>query len=361
MFQRIYNAMIGKINISAVIFISILLTVSCGQKKADVNQPAPIVVTDEGPVLKYLRFEEDLIQSPLPMDTARIRYFREKYGDFFELWCIQLAGVLPATKGRPSDAAIAHNLNQYLSDKYMKEVFEDSEKKYKDISRLQEELQPVFQRYHRAFPRKKIPVIMTYLSPFTSNIMAMDTMLGVGLHFYLGSDYKYYPSLQLPMYMIKKMRQEYIINDMIKGWLDSEYLDDSTQNNCLSQMVYQGKVLYATDVLSPDTHDTIKTGYTAKQLDWALTHEEEIWSFFIEQQLLYNTNPKTYLKYIHDGNSTSGFPKEAPARLGAFIGWKIVRAYMKNNENVTLEQLFEMKDAQKILSQSGYKPLKLNS
>lgn len=126
-------------------------------------------------------------------------------------------------------------------------------------------------------------------------------------------------------------------------------------------MIYQGKVLYATDVLSPDIPDTIKTGYSEIQLQWALSHEEEIWSFFIEQQLLYNTNPKTYLKYIHDGNSTSGFPKEAPARLGAFIGWKMVRAYMKKHEGITLQQLFEMKDAQKILSESGYKPIKSNS
>ncbi|MBK9402600.1 MAG: hypothetical protein IPN36_17695 [Bacteroidetes bacterium] len=353
--------MIGKINISVTIYISMLLTISCGQKKVDVNEPAPIAITDEGHELQFERFEEELFGSTLPMDTSRVRYLREKYGDFFELWCIQLAGVLPGTKGRPSDAAIAGNLNQYLSDKYMKEVFEDAEKKFKDIRWLQEELQPVFQRYSRAFPDKKIPVIMTYLSPFTSNIMAMDTLLGIGLHFYLGSDYKYYPSLQLPLYMIKKMRQEYIINDMIKGWLDSEYMDDSAQNNCLSQMIYQGKVLYATDVLSPDIPDTIKTGYSEIQLQWALSHEEEIWSFFIEQQLLYNTNPKTYLKYIHDGNSTSGFPKEAPARLGAFIGWKMVRAYMKKHEGITLQQLFEMKDAQKILSESGYKPIKSNS
>lgn len=353
--------MIVKIQSYSFIFLSILLIASCGQKKVDINQPEPIEIADEGPELKYVRFETDLFNSSLPIDTTRIRHFREEYGDFFELWCTQLAGVLPVTKGRPSDADISYNLTQYLSDKYMKEVYADCEKKYKNISWLQEELQPVFQRYSKAFPGKKIPVILTYLSPFTSNIMAMDTVLGIGLHFYLGSDYKYYPSLQLPMYMIKKMRPEYIVNDMIKGWLDSEYLNDSAQNNCLSQMIYQGKVLFATDVLSPEIPDTIKTGYSAKQLEWALLHEEEIWSFFIGQQLLYNTNPKIYLKYIHDGNTTSGFPKEAPARLGAFIGWKIIRAYMKNNEGTSLQQLFERKDAQKILSESGYKPLKIKS
>lgn len=77
-------------------------------------------------------------------------------------------------------------------------------------------------------------------------------------------------------------------------------------------MLFQGKILYAMDVLSPETHDTIKLGYSPAQLTWANEHEEQIWAFFIEQDLLYNINPKVYLKYIHDGNSTNGFPKESP-------------------------------------------------
>ncbi len=353
--------MIAKFQISALLFISILLTASCEQKKKDPNAPEPIVAGDTLPELLFLRFEQDLFTKVTGTDTAGIHYLRKKYGDFFELWCVQLAGVLPATKHTPPIAEIAYNLNQYVHDKYIREVYSDTQREYQKIQWLQEELQEVFQRYAIAFPRKKIPVILTYLSPFTSNVMTMDTMLGVGLHFYLGSDYPYYRSLQLPGYMIKKMRKEYIVNDMIKGWLDSEYLDDSSQYNCLSQMIYHGKVLYATDVLSENIHDTIKTGYSSSQLEWASRHEEQIWSFFIEQQMLYNSNPKTYLKYIHDGNSTSGFPKEAPARLGAFIGWKIVRAYMKNHKNMSLLKLFELKDAQKILSESGYKPAKSSS
>ncbi len=358
MVRRIYTAMIGKIQISTMVLFTILLTVSCEQKSKDINKPEPIEASTETTNLRSLRFEQELFASPLPVDSGRVRYLRERYGDFFELWCTQLAGLLPVSKARPTDTLIAYNLNQYLQDKYMREVYRDSERKYKDLSRLMQDLSPVFQRYHAAFPDKKIPLILTYLSPFTSNIMAMDTMLGVGLHFYLGSEYKYYPSLQFPLYMVRKMRQEYIVNDMIKGWLDSEYMDDSTQKNCLSQMIYQGKVLYALDVLSPEIPDTIKTGYSLKQLDWVLRNEESIWSFFIEQQLLYNTNPKIYLKYIHDGNSTSGFPKDAPAKLGVFIGWKIVRAYMKNHEECSLQQLFELNNAQKILSESGYKPAK---
>lgn len=350
--------MISKIKITVIISFIILLTNGCGQNKSDVNRPAPIELPEEKLELQFIRFEEELFATKIPVDATKIAYFRKKYGDFFELWFTRLAGILPPGEEKPSDAEIAFNLSQYLGDKYIREVYNDCEKQYKDISDIREELTTVMQRYHISFPGKPIPVILTYLSPFTSNVMAMDSVMGIGLHFYLGGDYKYYPSLQLPQYMVRKMSREYIINDLIRGWLDSEYMDDSVQKNCLSQMIYQGKVLYAMDVLSPETDDTIKTGYKAKQLEWAIHHEEQVWGFFIEQQLLYNGNPKIYIKYIQDGNSTNGFPKDAPARLGAFIGWHIVRAYMKKHESINLKTLFEMKDAQKILTESGYKPLK---
>jgi hypothetical protein len=350
--------MINKIKLGFYFFSLVLLTYGCGQNGKDEKRPEPIEITEEMPSIKIIRFENELATKDQSIDTHNIRELRGKYGDFFELWCVQLASIIPPSKRKPLDVEIANNLNQYLKDQYIHEIFMDCQKEFGDLVWLEKELTLAFERYKIAFPGKKIPTIMTYISPFSSNIMTMDSMLGLGLHFYLGQDYKYYPSLQLPMYMMKKLEPEYIVNDMMKGWLESEFLDDSTQKNCLAQMLFQGKILYAMDVLSPKTHDTIKLGYSPAQLKWANEHEEQIWSFFIEQDLLYNINPKVYLKYIHDGNSTNGFPKESPSRLGAFVGWHIIRSYMQEYPNTNLLQLFMEKDAQSILSKSAYKPKK---
>lgn len=350
-----------KSSIPALIFL-ILFTLGCGEKKkADLNRPAPMEEPTDTLTLRFIRFEQDLLSLSLPVQPGAVATLRKKHGTFFELWCTRLAGIMMPGEGTPTDQEIALNLNQYLNDKYIREVFQECNRQYKDLRWLDEELEPVFKRYKKAFPGKTIPAILTYVSPFSSNVMAMDSAAGIGLHFYLGDHYKFYPSLDLPMYMIRKLRKEYIVNDLIKGWLDSEYMDDTAQSSCLSQMIYYGKVMYATELLSPETDDTIITGYTASQLDWAYNHEENIWGFFIEQNLLYKTNPKVYIKYIHDGNTTGGFPKEAPAKLGPFIGWQIVRSYMKQHPGTNLRQLFETKDAQKILAESGYKPPKQSS
>jgi hypothetical protein len=73
---------------------------------------------------------------------------------------------------------------------------------------------------------------------------------------------------------------------------------------------------------------------------------------------LFSNKPKLYLKFINDGNTTSGFPEEAPAKLGGFIRWQIVRSYMKKHEGMSLEQLFQLSDGKLILNESGYKPSK---
>ena len=57
-----------------------------------------------------------------------------------------------------------------------------------------------------------------------------------------------------------------------------------------------------------------------------------------------------------DAPFTAGFAAESPGRLGAFIGWQIVREYMKESDGSTLKQLMENTNSQQILKVSKYKP-----
>ena len=57
-------------------------------------------------------------------------------------------------------------------------------------------------------------------------------------------------------------------------------------------------------------------------------------------------------------STNSGFPKDAPAQLGVYIGWQIVRSFMHQHPEIKLAQLFSIQDAQLLLSQSSYRPAK---
>jgi uncharacterized protein YjaZ len=49
-------------------------------------------------------------------------------------------------------------------------------------------------------------------------------------------------------------------------------------------------------------------------------------------------------------------PHESPGQVAVWVGWNIVNEFMQNNTEVTISELFQIKDAQYILNQSKYKP-----
>ena len=339
-----------------IFFAGVLLFSACSPEDKPGGKPQPVVIPEVQLSLHFQRFERDLFKIRAVTDSNVVHRLRNDYGNFFEIWLTRLSGVLsPVQKDAPAPL-VAANLTQYLSDRYIMEVNYTCDSAFRDMKHEETVLSDAFKRYKYLFPAAAVPRLITYTSPFTSNVMAMDSTLGAGLHFYLGADYRYYSTLGLPRYMIRRFDRAFLINDLIKGWLDSEFVNDSTELNCLSQMLYQGKLMYLTEILCPEISDTILTGYTTAQLNWTRNNEYRIWTFLVENQLIYNTNPKEYIRFINDGNGTNGFPPEAPAKLGVYTGWQIIRAFMNNNPDITPKELMQLNNAQLILSRSGYKP-----
>ena len=127
----------------------------------------------------------------------------------------------------------------------------------------------------------------------------------------------------------------------------------------LSQMVYAGKELYLKDVLLPEHTDADKIGYTPEQIKWCQENEGYMWRYFIEEKLLYNADSKLPNRFINVAPFSKFYleiDNESPGRVGTWVGWQIVRSFMKNNE-VSLPQLLQM-DATEIFNKSKYKPQK---
>ena len=63
-------------------------------------------------------------------------------------------------------------------------------------------------------------------------------------------------------------------------------------------------------------------------------------------------------KFLNPAPFTPGVGEknDSAPRLAVWTGWQIVKQYMDNNPNVTLQQLMGDNDAQKILNGSKYKP-----
>jgi gliding motility-associated lipoprotein GldB len=342
----IFNAMLLKNSIGlqarwCVIIYTMLLVASCRQNPEQVDVSAiPVTVVAE-------RFDEDLFSTK----GENISFLKNKYRNFFDLFCYKIIN-----SGTPDTMLLKDRLRAFSTDADMMEVYALSEKNYHDFTVVNRQLTDAFRHYKYYFPKKMIPPVYAFISGFNYAVVAADSALGVGLDMYLGSEAKYYPSLQYPHYKIVRMRKEYVAADCMRGWIQSEWEEDQTQSDLLSRMIYAGKILYCMNAMMPDVADSIKIGYTGSQLKWCTTNEKNTWSFFIDQKLLFTNDQNQVSKFINDGPTTNGFPKESPGAVGQWVGWKIVQAYMKNNTSVTLEQLMSNNDNKKILNDSKYKP-----
>jgi hypothetical protein len=248
----------------------------------------------------------------------------------------------------------------FVNDPNIKELYDLTEKKYPDVSFLADGLTKAFNRLRLDYPEKPVPQVFTYVSGLDveNPVYYADTAMAVGLDIFLGSDIVAYEKAGLPRYKINRFTTDYLLPQCMLAVSDNLVKVDEKNNTLLEQMVMAGKALYFLDVTLPDVKDEFKIGFTAEQLDWSRKNEGNIWAFIIEHQLLFSSDPRGVSKMMTDGPFTAGFAEKSPARLGAFMGWMIVRAYMKEADGVTLRQLMEDTDARQILKVSKFKPEK---
>jgi hypothetical protein len=78
----------------------------------------------------------------------------------------------------------------------------------------------------------------------------------------------------------------------------------------------------------------------------------------MEENLLFETDYLKMQKYLTDAPFTPGLGEgqSSAPKLGVWTGWQIVKKYMDEHPLTTLQQILALKDAQKILKDSRYKP-----
>jgi hypothetical protein len=71
---------------------------------------------------------------------------------------------------------------------------------------------------------------------------------------------------------------------------------------------------------------------------------------------LYEKNRNLLVNYIQEGPTTIGMPAESPGNIAAYLGYKIVKAYLSKYPNTTIQQLITSKNKLTILTSAGYNP-----
>ena len=226
---------------------------------------------------------------------------------------------------------------------------------FADISKLQKSLNIGFSRLHYLYPEWEIPTVYLFVSGFNSSVMYYENIMGVGVDMYLGSDYPYYNQV-VYNYQKQTMRKECVAGDLLNMYIAYQIPYNSKYNRLLEHMIFRGKQMFLLSQLLPDEPAWEIIGYSKEQWDWCKKYEQAIWNRIMEKRDLFKTESMVRVSYMNDGPVTAEISQESPGRLGIWVGWQIVDSYMRNNENVSIKQLIDEGDAQKILEQSFYKP-----
>jgi gliding motility-associated lipoprotein GldB len=238
-----------------------------------------------------------------------------------------------------------------------RELYTEVQKKYSNFEPVQKELKTLFKHIKYYFPQTKNPKVITVISEmdYNNKVIYADSLVIISLELYLGKDHKFY---QFPNYLKQNFEQKQIFPDVVSSF-SIQKISPVSDNNLLGQMIYFGKKLVLKDLLLPDYSDADKMGYMPEQVKWCQENESYMWRYFIENELLYSNDQKLNNRFINPAPFSKFYleiDNESPGRVGSWIGWQIVRSFMKNNE-VTLEELLKM-NAKEIFEKSKYKPKK---
>jgi gliding motility-associated lipoprotein GldB len=245
-----------------------------------------------------------------------------------------------------------------LKDTLQNEIFSEVNKTFPNFDKETADLELFFKHVVYYFPKYRTPEVITVISDvdYSNRVILADTLLLIGLDNYLGKDHKFYGGIE--RYIAAGLDKTYLISDVASafGKTKLRYPSDRT---FLAQMIYYGKELYLKDKLMPLATDAQKIVYTPEEIEWAQANEEQIWRYFIEREILYSTDNMLAPRFL-DPAPFSKFrlelDNESPGRLGRYMGWQIVRAFMNNND-VKLNQLLDL-SADEIFKKSNYKPKK---
>ena len=250
-------------------------------------------------------------------------------------------------------------LRAYLDDKIIIEIYKATIEKYPDLNFLHDELTDAFGYYLLYFPEAQLPAIFTMVPGFDfemPSVFGFDNNLFIQLDQYLGADFKMYAQAGMPKYIIARCDKKYIAIDCFKKSLIYNYLPEETRVTLLENMLHEGKKLYFTELMFPSRQPSDIIGYSEAQMTWAEVNQGNVWRYIIEKNLLFNKDDKTSRNFCEEAPFTKPFNKESSGRMGAFIGWQIIRKYMENQPEVTLSELMKSVQYQEILTKSKYKP-----
>ena len=321
--------------------------------------------TEQVPDVSHLKFDihverfDQLVGSLTGDDPGRDYVtMLGKYPRMTDLYFKQLLKIHDA-----DDAVFFPRLSAYLKEERITRLADTIEHIYPSLQEIEKDLNKSLQYYKHYFPDAVAPnfyAVMTEFGYPTFIFKDVDRdAIGIGLDMFLGADFNYKlinghdPAFS--QYMTRTYNKEHVAKKAVEMMV-VDRMGDPPGLRFIDQMIHHGKRLYILDKVLPFLSDTIIFEYTPSQLSWCENNQKPMWNYFLENNLMYETNHLKTTKLFQPAPTTSGMPPESPGRAATYMGYKIISAYMARNPDLSLSELVAIKDSQAILEESKFKP-----
>lgn len=253
--------------------------------------------------------------------------------------------------------ALTERLYAMIRDPHMRTLHQEVQHVFGELATIQEQFKTIFQYLKYYYPDFKIPQIATFITGMGTDLYMSEDLIVIGLDFFMGEGAKFRP-IKLPEYLLRGYQPRSIVPKTIL-LLSQQFIQTDEQDaTLLADMLYYGKAYYFAQALLPQVKASTLFDYTSEQLANVEQHQDVIWEHFIECELFYNTNHLTKNKYLSNRPFVAEIGPRCPGYIGRWLGWEIVKKYMKKHTEVSLPTLMNEPDTQKLFTQSKYRPKK---
>lgn len=258
----------------------------------------------------------------------------------------------------PHDSAFINELYRRFTNPYLDTLRVDVKRVFGDEQELHQQFNDAFSNLRYYYPDVRIPQIVTVISGLETDLFVTDSVIYIGLDYYLGPGARFRPNVY--QYMLRLYTPQTIVPAvmLLKGISDEFNLTNLEDKTVLADMIAYGKAYYFAKSMVPCVPDSVLIGYTSEEIEGSRENAHLIWYRLVEDQVLYATSHLVKQKYLDPRPKTLEVGEKCPGRIGQWVGWEIVKSYMKRHPDTPLPELMQMKNADQLFKQSGYRPVK---
>lgn len=337
----------------AISFIFIFITLSSFNSCAgNTEKPHNKTYVQDQSILKIQRFDKDFHSYLANPTEEQYTILRTKYPNFLKAFGVVTVNLQDEELDNP--VLFKQLMEPYFSNAALSKIYADALTLFSDLSTYELELTKANDLIKTYFIGKELPGLSIHVSGFKANTIVLDSIISVSTDKYLGKDYSGYKPF-FESYQTIQMELKYIVRDFLKAWLMSEFRETNQRKDLLSEVIYQGKILYALNELLPEWDESDILGYTEQQQEWCEEHAKDIWKMTIDHNYLFNSDSQVIQKYMEDAPYTAIISAESPGRVGLWLGLQIIKNYAKNTGH-DLQSILLENNNQLLLKSAKYNP-----